>query len=64
MGCFRFLQSKLIQMVLWLISRPEKIRVLDDNHTWDLITLPPVKKVMGCFELLQSKSIQMVMQLG
>jgi hypothetical protein len=32
----------------WKAAIHEDLRSLDKNHTWELVSLPPDKKVVGC----------------
>ena len=33
---------------LWQIAMKKELDALFENHTWDLVTLPPRKSVVGC----------------
>lgn len=33
---------------LWVTTMDVELRALQTNHTWDLVTLPPGKRVVGC----------------
>lgn len=32
----------------WIDAMNKELKALEDNHTWELVTLPPNKKPVGC----------------
>lgn len=47
----------------WCKEILTEITALEANHTWDVVPLPPNKKVVGCKWLYKVKFISLMVQL-
>lgn len=40
--------KKASSNLTWKKAIQEELQALDDNNTWDIVQLPPGKKIVGC----------------
>ena len=43
-----FFPHQAVKFVEWRITMAAEIQAMDDNDTWELVTLPQRKHIVGC----------------